>query len=106
MKNLIVKYYYKDLKQDLLDLVGYMHKDMGDALDIGFRSLPVNSEETFYLKSNLKYVTSPACELVETDKENTIQITPKIIFDDSVKDVARRVMLPSLIDDVVSNYLP
>lgn len=106
MKNLIVKYYYKDLKQDLLDIVGHMHKDMGDALDIGFRSLPVNSEEIFYLKSNLKYVTSPACELVETDKENTIQITPKIIFDDSVKDVARRVMLPSLIDDVVSNYLP
>ena len=106
LKKLTVSYFLKNLKNDLLDIVGGMHKLMEPALDVGFRTLPVPKGKTVSINANLAYSKSPSCELVETATENTLTVVAEAFYRDSLLDVANRLALPTIIDNLVSNYRP
>ena len=106
MKKLIVAYYTKDLRQDLLGYISHMHDELEPALDIGFRTLPVGKSKTFTIESRLKYNSNPACELSVVNKNNTVLITPEKLENQSLMQIGARLMSPKLIDNIISNYLP
>ena len=106
MKKLIVAYYTKQLRLDLLGYVSHMHSEIESALDIGFRTLPVGKPKTFTIESRLKYNSNPACELSVADKNNTVLVTPEQLGRQSLMQIGARLMSPKLVDNIISNYRP
>lgn len=106
LKRLIYKYYFKNLKEDLLLLVGHMDKQISTALDIGFATLPTNNEKTYKFDEGLVYVKNPSCELDKIDYQNTVVVTPTVFRKDSIHDVSSRMMNPVLLDNIINNYRP
>ena len=106
MQNLIISYYLRNLKQELLNFVGHMHPQIENALDIGFRTLPVGKKNDYKFETKLKYSSTPICELTESATTNTIVVNPNLFSKNSIKQVAGRMMSPESMDWIISNYRP
>lgn len=104
LKHLYVWYHHKNLKQQILSMIGHMDDSIGDALDIGFKSIttPYFASQIYEVECNLIYEAHPICQLKKIQNKN------KIVVDsgsskDVLLDMVYRILQPERLDKVFSN---
>jgi len=104
LKNLYIFYHLKDLKKQILELVGHMDDSIEHALDVGFKSIPGPLIlPQLEVECNLLYEKSPKCELTKINYKNKIIINPTMCPKIDLKDLASRITDISAIDRAISN---
>ncbi len=104
LKHLYVWYHYKNLKQQILLMIGHMDDSIGDAIDIGFKSIitPYFVSETYEVECNLIYEAHPVCQLKKIKNKNKIVVDPGS-SNNVLYDMSRRILNPERLDKVFLN---